>query len=285
MAISIEQWRSQARHFEFDGLRIAYWTAGSGKPLLMVHGFPTAAWDWAPIWDKMSAGHNLVAADMIGFGLSDKPRTDYSIHRQADMQLALLDHLGITEFDALVHDYGVSVGQELLARQHEGSGAACLGKMVFLNGGIFPDLHRPRPIQTLGISPLGFLVSRMLNRKGFGKSFSAVFGPETQPSDQELDEFWSLIAEQDGNLIFHKLLHYIGDRRANEARWVGVLKHVQDRIGLINGALDPVSGEHAYRHWVQYLPGAKHHLLPRIGHYPQVEAPSEVLAIALDWLD
>lgn len=285
MAINMEQWRSQARHFVFDGLRIAYWTAGSGKPLLMVHGFPTAAWDWAPIWEAMSAGHSLVAADMIGFGLSDKPRSGYSIHRQADMQLALLDHLEITEFDALVHDYGVSVGQELLSRQHEGSGAAGLGKMVFLNGGIFPDLHRPRPIQTLGVSPLGFLVSRMLNRNGFGKSFSAVFGPETQPSQQELDEFWSLIAEQEGNLIFHKLLHYIADRRTNEARWVGVLKHVQGRIGLINGALDPVSGEHAYRHWVKSLPAAKHHLLPRIGHYPQVEAPSEVAAITLDWLD
>ncbi len=200
------------------------------------------------------------------------------------MQLALLDHLGIREFDALVHDYGVSVGQELLARQQERSGASGLGKMVFLNGGIFPDLHRPRPIQTLGISPLGFLVSRMLNRKGFGKSFSAVFGPETQPSEQELDDFWSLIAEKGGNLIFHKLLHYIGDRRRNEARWVGVLKDVQDRIGLINGALDPVSGEHAYRHWAEYLPDAKRHLLTRIGHYPQVEAPSEVAAIALDWL-
>jgi pimeloyl-ACP methyl ester carboxylesterase len=284
MAVSIKEWRVQATHFEFDGIRIAYWTAGVGKPLLMVHGFPTASWDWAPIWSAMSAKHSLIAADMIGFGLSDKPRSGYSIDRQANMQLALLDHLGITEFDALVHDYGVSVGQELLARQHEGSGAAGLGKMVFLNGGIFPDQHRPRPIQKLGVSPLGFLVSRMLNRKGFGKSFSAVFGPETQPSEQELDKFWSLIAEQDGNRIFHKLLHYIGDRRTHEARWVGVLEHVQDRIGLINGALDPVSGEHAYRRWADYLPNAKRHLLPQIGHYPQVEAPSEVAATALEWL-
>ncbi len=284
MTIRLIEWREQARHLEFEGHRIAYWTAGTGKPLLMVHGFPTASWDWVPIWDRMSAKHSLIAADMIGFGLSDKPDTGYSIHRQTDMQLALLDHLGITDFDALVHDYGVSVGQELLARQEEGSGAAGLGKMVFLNGGIFPDQHRARPIQKLGISPLGFLVSRMLSRKGFGKSFSSVFGPDTQPTEQELDEFWSLIAEQDGNRIFHKLLHYIGDRRDNEARWVGALTYAADRIGLINGAKDPVSGEHAFHRWKGHVPAAKAHLLPNIGHYPQVEAPKEVASKALEWL-
>jgi len=284
MTTSIEQWRANARYFDFEGHKIAYWSAGTGRPLLMVHGFPTAAWDWAPIWEQMGKKHSLIAADMIGFGLSDKPRSGYSIHRQVDMQAALLEHLGVTEFDALVHDYGVSVGQELIARQDECTGAAGLGKIVFLNGGIFPDQHRARLIQKLGVSPLGFLVSKMLNRKGFGKSFSAVFGPDTKPSTKELDDFWSLITEQNGNLIFHKLLHYIGDRREHEQRWVGVLKKVQDRIGLINGARDPVSGEHAFNRWVDFLPEANAYLLPEIGHYPQVEAPNMVAPIAQEWL-
>ncbi len=287
MSIAIEDWRARADYFDFEGNRIAYWTGGSAgsgaKPLLMVHGFPTASWDWAPVWERMGEKRSLIAADMIGFGLSDKPRDGYSIHRQTDMQLALLEHLGVERFDALVHDYGVSVGQELLARQDECSGAAGLGKIVFLNGGIFPDQHRPRPIQRLGVSPLGFLVSKMLSREGFGTSFSAIFGPDTKPTKRELDEFWSLIAAQDGNRIFHKLLHYIGDRREHEERWVGVLKKVQDRIGLINGAKDPVSGEHAFNRWVEFLPDAEAYLLPDIGHYPQVEAPGEVASIALEW--
>lgn len=284
MTIPLADWRAQAQYFDFEGTRIGYWRAGLGTPLLMVHGFPTASWDCASIWNTMAAQHSLIAADMIGFGLSDKPSGGYSIHRQTDMQLALLKHLGVTSYDALVHDYGVSVGQEMLARQHETSGADGLGKMVFLNGGIFPDQHRARPIQKLGISPFGFLVSRMLSRKGFGKSFSSVFGPNTQPSEQELDDFWELITEQDGNRIFHKLLHYIGDRRDNAQRWTGVLQHVQDRIGFINGALDPVSGEHAYHRWTRHVPEAKAHLIAHVGHYPQVEAPAEVAAKTLEWL-
>ena len=140
------KWRAEARYFEFDGNQIAYWQGGSGKPLLLVHGFPTCAWDWTSVWERLGERHSLIACDMLGFGLSDKPRKGfngrgYSIHRQTDLQEALLSHLGVTEWDALVHDYGVSVGQELLARHEECSGASGLGKMVFLNGGIFPDQH------------------------------------------------------------------------------------------------------------------------------------------------
>lgn len=284
-----EDWRQAAQHFRFGDHRIAFWTHhqpdSDARPLLLVHGFPTCSWDWAAIWPLLGKRRDLIACDMLGFGLSDKPRAGYSIHRQADLHEALLAHLGVTQWDALVHDYGVSVGQELLARQLDGSGASGLGQMIFLNGGIFPDQHRPRPIQRLGTSPLGFLVSRMLSRKGFGQSFSEVFGPDTQPSEAELDEFWGFITEKRGHRIFHRLLHYIADRRANEARWVGALKQAQPRIGLINGGRDPVSGEHAWRAWCERLPDARQLLLPRIGHYPQVEAPNEVAAQVREWLD
>ncbi|WP_095011312.1 alpha/beta fold hydrolase [Tsuneonella mangrovi] len=281
---SIAEWRADAKHFTFDGQQIAYWTGGSGKPLLLVHGYPTASWDWHKVWSTLGEQHSLIAPDMIGFGLSDKPRSGYSIHRQADMHLTLLDHLGITEFDALVHDYGVSVGQELLARRKEGTGAQGLEQVVFLNGGLFPDQHRPRPIQKLGISPVGFLLGWTINREKFGKGFSEMFGPNTQPSAQELDEFWALISHNRGNRIMHKLLHYIADRREHAERWFDALRSAQGDIGLINGALDPVSGRHAYEAWRERLPDARHHLIPNVGHYPQVEDPQTVARVALEWL-
>ena len=286
MQADTRKWRENAKYFDFQGYQIAYWTGGSAtaRPLLLVHGYPTCAWDWVPTWETLGADHHLIACDMLGFGLSDKPRSGYSIHLQTDLQEALLAHLGIDAFDALVHDYGVSVGQELLARQQDGSGANGLGKMVFLNGGIFPDQHRPRPMQKLGVSPFGFLLGLLFSRKGFGKGFSEVFGPDTQPSEAELDAFWHFISEKGGNRIMHKLLHYIADRVEHKARWEAALVGAQDKIGLINGALDPVSGKHAYDKWREVVPGARHHLLPTIGHYPQVEAPEEVAAKVLEWL-
>ncbi|MEM7779166.1 MAG: alpha/beta hydrolase [Pseudomonadota bacterium] len=286
MSVDTKDWRSKAKQFDFRGHKIAYWTGGdpAKRPLLLVHGFPTCAWDWVPVWEKLGEQHQLIACDMLGFGLSDKPRSGYSIHLQTDIQEALLAHLGIGEFEALVHDYGVSVGQELLARQQERSGASGLGKMVFLNGGIFPDQHRPRPIQKLGVSPFGFLLGLLMSRRGFGKSFSEVFGPDTQPSETELDAFWEFISHKGGNRITHKLLHYIADRVAHKSRWEAALVQAKDKIGLINGALDPVSGKHAYDKWREAVPDARHHLISDVGHYPQVEAPQEVARVAMEWL-
>ena len=291
-----QSWKEMARCFDFQGHQIAYWTGGNekAKPLLLVHGFPTCAFDWAPTWEMLGENHRLIACDMLGFGLSDKPKggfgdpanpKGYSIHWQTDIQTALLDHLAVRDFDALVHDYGVSVGQEMLARQESGFGFAELGQCLFLNGGIFPDQHRPVTMQKIGVSPFGFVLGALMNRKGFGKSFSQVFGPSTKPSEAELDAFWEFISHNGGNTITHKLLHYIANRRTHKARWEAALVGAQDRIGLINGALDPVSGRHAYDKWREVLPFARAHLLPDVGHYPQVEAPERVAAKALEWLD
>ncbi|KWV93188.1 alpha/beta fold hydrolase [Erythrobacter sp. YT30] len=286
MVANTQSWRESAKYFDFRGHQIAYWTGGdeTALPVLLVHGFPTCSWDWAAVWEVLGEKHRLIACDMLGFGLSDKPRAGYSIHLQTDIQEALLSHIGVGDYDALVHDYGVSVGQEMLARQLDGSGASALGQMVFLNGGIFPDQHRPRPIQKLGVSPFGFIVGLLMSRKAFGKSFSEVFGPDTQPSETDLDKFWEFISHKGGNRITHKLLHYIADRRRHKERWESAIIAAQDRIGLINGALDPVSGRHAYDKWREVVPNARHHLIETVGHYPQVEAPEEVATKALEWL-
>ena len=125
-------------------------------------------------------------------GLSDKPRRKkYLITEQAEAQIALLKARGITDIHILAHDYGVTVSQELLARQAEGAlQGITLKSIVFLNGGLYPDMHRARPIQKLLAGPFGPLISRFMSQKRFAKSFSEIFGSQTQPSAEELDAFW-----------------------------------------------------------------------------------------------
>ncbi len=278
MTDDIERWVSAAEYLEHDGHRIAYWSVGNGRPMLLVHGYPTSSWDWCRVWDALAANRRLVACDMLGFGLSDKPSSGYSIHRQTGLQQALLDHLGIEGFDAVVHDYGVSVGQEMLARHRDGSGFAGLGRIAFLNGGLFPEQHRMLPIQKLGVGPFGFLVGLLMSRARFGAAISAVFGAETQPSEQELDDHWRLISHNGGHRLMHGLLHYIADRREHRERWVGALQQSRVPIKLICGGADPVSGRHMFDYFRELVPGAEAVCLDDIGHYPQLEAPSRVLS-------
>ena len=275
--MNLDDWIASARQDDINGHRIAWWTAGAGRPLLLIHGYPTSSWDWHRIWGALAEERHVIALDMLGFGLSEKPPSGYSIHKQTELHEALLATLGVGEFDAVVHDYGVSVGQELLARRNEGSGAAGLRRIVFLNGGLFPEQHRALPIQKLGISPFGFLVGLLMNRKRFGENFSQVFGSQTRPTDTELDEFWHLISHNHGHRLMHKLLHYIRDRREHRDRWVTALQQAQVPIKLINGGADPVSGRHLYDYFREMVPNAEAVCFDDIGHYPQTEAPDRVL--------
>lgn len=275
--IPLGDWRAQGRDLLFHRHRIRYWEAGQGEPLLLIHGFPTAAWDWHYLWQPLAERYRVIACDMLGFGDSDKPRGhDYRLLEQADLQQALVRHLGIDDpVHLLAHDYGDSVAQELLARHHEGR--ARIASCVFLNGGLFPETHRPVLVQKLLLSPLGPLIGRGFSRAKLGANFGKVFGPATQPSAAELDDFWSLVAAHDGPAVMHRLIRYIPERREQRDRWVAAMQKGGVPLRVIDGAVDPISGAHMVARYRELIPEPDTVLLEHIGHYPQTEAPSQVL--------
>src|SRR5690606_37959058 len=181
--IPLGDWRAQGQTFQFRGHAIRYWSACSGEQLLLIHGFPTASWDWHYLWQPLAKRYRVIACDMLGFGDSAKPRRhDYSLLEQADLQQALLAYLGVDQpLHVLAHDYGDSVAQELLARHYESR--ISLASCVFLNGGLFPETHRPVLMQKLLLSPLGWMIGRAFSRDGLVKSFRQIFGPQTRPSE------------------------------------------------------------------------------------------------------
>jgi pimeloyl-ACP methyl ester carboxylesterase len=284
--IEIDGWRARGRRYVHRGHPIFYVEEGSGPALLLIHGFPTASWDWTSIWAGLTARFRVIAPDLIGFGFSAKPRRyGYSIMDQAHLCAGLLAERGVSEVGVLAHDYGDTVAQELLARASEGNAQLALRSVCFLNGGLFPETHRPRPIQRLMIGPLGPLVVRLMNRSLFERSFSAVFGPQTRPTPEDLDAFWRLVAENDGWRVMHRLIRYMAERRTHRERWVGALRRTRVPLRVIDGGADPISGAHMVARYRELVPDPDVVLLPEVGHYPQVEAPAAVLAAYLNFAD
>ena len=281
--IALAQWRGQGRNFVFNGHSIRYWTAGQGAPLLLIHGFPTAAWDWHYLWAPLAERYQVIACDMLGFGDSAKPRGHaYSLLEQADLQQALLAHLNISApVHVLAHDYGDSVAQELLARHYQQR--LRLASCVFLNGGLFPETHHPVLVQKLLLGPLGGLFGRLFNRRTLAANFAKVFGPQTQPSSAELDDFWQLIATNNGPAVMHRLIRYMPERRVQRERWLTAMQRGEVPLRLIDGGVDPISGAHMLARYRELVPNPDCVLLENIGHYPQTEAPDAVLRHYLEF--
>jgi pimeloyl-ACP methyl ester carboxylesterase len=282
ISATLADWRERGRFFDFKGRTIFYREEGTGPVLVCIHGFPTASWDWHCVWPDLVARFRVIAPDMLGFGYSAKPRThDYSILEQADLHEALLAERAVDAVHVLAHDYGDTVAQELLARHEErrisGKPGLAVRSICFLNGGLFPETHRARLIQKLLLGPLGPLLARLANERSFRSSFSAIFGPNTQPSHAELHDFWQLMVHDDGHRLGHRLIRYIEERRRHRERWVGALQKTRVPLRVIDGALDPVSGAHMAARYRELVSNPDVVLLETIGHYPQVEDPVAVL--------
>ncbi|MGB0220097.1 alpha/beta fold hydrolase [Sinimarinibacterium flocculans] len=285
--MSYSRWRDSGLRFAFNGHDIFYQRHGAGNTaLLLIHGFPTASWDYEAVWPGLCAQfEHVLAPDLLGFGFSAKPpRHRYTLVEQADLCEQLLARCSVSRVHLVAHDYGVSVAQELLARQLEQpERETTVLSVVLLNGGLFPETHRPTGTQKLLKSPLGPLMVPLMGERRFGRAFSKVFGAQTRPSPIELHDFWQLIRCNDGRRAMPRLLRYIDERRAQRARWVDALTRTPVPLRLINGPDDPVSGAHMARRYAELVPDADIVSLEGIGHYPQVEAPDRVLRAILDF--
>ncbi|HEV7554802.1 MAG TPA: alpha/beta hydrolase [Kofleriaceae bacterium] len=271
-----QDWAAKGASFDWRGHSIFYRTDGAGDPLLAIHGFPTASYDYARIWDRLAAKHRVVTLDMIGFGFSAKPRNfRYSIMKQADLYEAFLERERIDRYRILAHDYGNTVAQELLARRRGNIVSVCL-----LNGGLFPETHRALVSQKLLASPIGSLVARLIDFKGFSANMRRIWGTHHLP-DTELYAMWSLVKANDGLPVMAKLIGYIAERKQYRERWVGAIVDAPMPIRLIDGLDDPVSGAHMVARYRELVPHPDIVELPGIGHYPQVEAPDDTVAAIL----
>jgi pimeloyl-ACP methyl ester carboxylesterase len=284
----LEEWKRTGLDYDHRGYHVFYRDEGQGPPLLLIHGFPTASYDWAPLWEALVQRFRCVTADMLGFGFSSKPRPyDYSIVDQAELFEGLCRQLRLDEVRVLAHDYGDSVAQELLARflgrQERRQRGVALRSICFLNGGVFPERHRPRFAQRLLASPLGPWLARRFDLPRFSRSMRAILAKDTQPTDAELREWWELVLHNDGREVMPRLIGYMAERRRHRERWVGALQRSTIPLRFICGADDPVSGRHMAQRWLQLVPKPDVVLLERTGHYPQVERPAEVLAAYLDF--
>uniref|UniRef100_A0A672ZLS3 AB hydrolase-1 domain-containing protein n=1 Tax=Sphaeramia orbicularis TaxID=375764 RepID=A0A672ZLS3_9TELE len=249
---ALQKWHSAGEVFHFRGKKVfyrdSYGALGSSDVVILLHGFPTSSYDWNKIWEPLiQRFHRVIALDFLGFGFSDKPRPHrYSIFEQASVVEALVAHLGLSNqrVNLISHDYGDTVALELLYRcVHNRTGHLTFNSLCLSNGGLFPETHYPRLLQTLlkDSTILAPILTRLTNYVIFQKGIGEVFGPYTQPTDAEFWDMWTGLRYNDGNLVLDSILQYINQRLQHRDRWVGALTSTFVPLHMIYGPLDPVN--------------------------------------------
>lgn len=131
---------------------------------------------------------------------------------------------------------------------------------------------------------LGSILVKLSNYYLFKLSLSETFGRSTQPEGYELHDMWKLVRHKNGHQNLGKLLSYMEERRLNQDRWVGAIKSGKTPMHFIYGPSDPVNPPPFDSYYKKIVINASIDSLDGIGHWPQIEAPKQVIQSYFKWI-
>jgi len=110
------------RRVRTSGATIHLATAGSGPPVLLLHGYPQTHAMWHKVAPPLARRYTVVCADLRGYGDSSKPRglpdhSNYSKRAMAQDMVEVMHSLGHRRFHVVGHDRGGRVAHRM-ARDH-----------------------------------------------------------------------------------------------------------------------------------------------------------------------
>src|SRR3954471_14200806 len=107
MASAFDEWQ-----VELHGHRVIYRVAGSGPPVVLIHGMVNSSRHWEAVALRLAENYTVIAPDLIGHGDSATPRGDYSLGAHAASIRDLLTVIGIEHATIVGHSLGGGVAMQ-----------------------------------------------------------------------------------------------------------------------------------------------------------------------------
>jgi len=118
---------------DFDGARMRYLRAGSGPPLILLHGLLAYSFSWRFTLQSLAPYATVYAPDLLGAGFSDRPSDiDHSMGATARLVLRFAENLGLSSFDLLGTSRGGAVAMAVAAECVSSGCKARLRRLVLV---------------------------------------------------------------------------------------------------------------------------------------------------------
>lgn len=272
----------ESRYLTVGGYKLHLLEAGAGQAVLLMHGFAGSAEDWRPTVTLLArAGYRAVAVDGLGFGRSAKPGdAPYSLAFAAGLYAALLCELGIPRASLIAHSMGGKYALAFALLYPElAAGLILAGSDGFAEAS---PLTRAGGWPLLGGALLWLSARPAIVRAMIGAAF---YDPERHLNAQLLERAALALDGPDNRRALTAL-----SRRydATDLRRTGLsarLHELRTPTLLVWGDHDRVFPlETSGRAAAAAIPNAVLAVIPRCGHFPQLEAARAFGGLTLGFL-
>ncbi|HVI10822.1 MAG TPA: alpha/beta hydrolase [Candidatus Binatia bacterium] len=268
---------------ELDGGKMRYLRAGSGRPLILLHGLLGYSFSWRFTMPALAPYATVYALDMLGAGFSDRPRDiDHSVRGTARRVVRFIENLSISDFDLLGTSRGGAVA--MMAADE------CLAR-------------GPRIENLILVAPVNpFSAHGKLIAPFFGSSFGSALFRRFIPQMDFLYPYWHARMYGDRGRIPPGTLEGYKAPLAKPGlfdhalsivqTWTKDLRELQQalprlagvRTLLLWGEKDTAVYPSSARQLAKYFPNSETVMLPGVGHLPYEECPEDFNRVLIDFL-
>jgi pimeloyl-ACP methyl ester carboxylesterase len=274
-----------AREIELHGHRVIYRIAGSGPPVVLIHGMVNSSRHWEAVAMRLADSYTVIVPDLIGHGDSATPRGDYSLGAHAASIRDLLTAIGIDSATIVGHSLGGGVAMQFFYQFPQRTERLALVSSGGLGRDVSPLL---RTAALPGASALLALAAhtQVLDALHNGGERLAARGSDKGVYLKAIARARRPLVAPGARGAFLQTLRAVIDVRGQRVS-------ARDRLYLL-GAMPTliVWGERDNtiplahgRAAHEAVPGSRFETLPRAAHFPNLEDPEGLAAVLLDFID
>lgn len=275
----------EAREIDLHGHRAMYRTAGSGPPVILIHGMINSSRHWRKVALGLADSYTVIAPDLIGHGGSATPRGDYSLGAHAAAIRDLMTAIGIEKATIVGHSLGGGVAMQFFYQFPQRT-----ERMILISsGGLGREVSAP--LRGVAIPGSDLLLALAVNRAVVGGLDRA--GRLLSMAGSRFGTYLQAIARAIRPLTragqrraFRETLRAVIDIRGQKVSATDRL-YLLDGVptllvwGERDGTIPPEHGRHAHA----AIDGSRFEMLPDVAHFPNLEAPETLAAVIHEFLD
>lgn len=270
---NVGRWMAEAglepRHVEVDGLRLRYVRAGSGPPVLLLHGFVSSIYSWKEIIPELAERHEVVALDLPPFGGSEIP-AELSPTLYEDLVPHVLDALGLDRIAIVGNSLGGAVAIVTAVRHPSRVERLALIDPAGFN---FDPAERPWLLRLVGSPVVSPVVGRLpVRRAVVSLGLQQVLHDDDRVTRERVDEYLAPLLRP---RAVGAAIAVLRERQA--LGFPAIVSEVRQPTLVIWGAEDTWIPPAHGRRFEEAIRGSRLVTLPGCGHVPQEECADRVL--------